>query len=84
MHQGTTINDLSAQVQRVLHLDCDYESRLAEVDAAFAQVQRDLLTAQTPKRFAALAILEFSLLSESVRLKAGSVTYRVVEARGEA
>jgi hypothetical protein len=71
MHEGMTIHGLNARVQRVLHLDCDYESRLAEVDAAFAQVQRDLLTARTPQRFAALSILEFSLLCESAKLRVG-------------
>lgn len=68
MHQGMTIHESVALVQRVIRTEGDYESRMAEINAAYAQVQLDLLTAKTPKQFAALSILEFSLLSESVRL----------------
>jgi hypothetical protein len=75
MHTGTTINDLAAEVNRVLNLDTsDVDARLAEVDQAFAQVQRDMLRASTPAQFNALAILEFSLLTESQRLRDGRAT----------
>jgi hypothetical protein len=74
MHKGTTIHELSAKVNHVLNLDtANVDTRLTEIEKAFAQVQRDMLLAKTPNQYYALAILEFSLLAESTRLRSERV-----------